>query len=280
MELIPDVEDELDAWRLKTRIPGEYEDQFDGRICQELPGHDGLPFFHPELAAMPENELRIGLTLGVDWFSYHRSLISPSHSSCPMSCNIINLSPSSRYRASNLLLVGILPGPQEQDPEEVQHFLDLLVDELLVLYHQGFRVVTKRCPDGRLVRVVLVGVICDKPAAHKIGGYGSHSHTFFCTLCWIEKSKRASEEAFKAGGMFLLTSLRRLSLITMTGFRPRTNEQHRQKQAEFLRCSTKAAKTQFVKEHATRWSALSRLPYFDFPRMIVVDPMHNLFLGK
>src|SRR6267154_4597507 len=38
---------------------------------------------------------------------------------------------------------------------------------------------------GRLVRLILVAVVCDKPAAHKIGGFASHSHTKFCTACWI-----------------------------------------------------------------------------------------------
>lgn len=43
---------------------------------------------------------------------------------------------------------------------------------------------------------------------------------------------------------------------------------------------TPAAREKFVKQYATRWSELSRLPYFDMCEMIVVDPMHNLFLGK
>lgn len=42
---------------------------------------------------------------------------------------------------------------------------------------------------------------------------------------------------------------------------------------------TKAEREDFVKRHATRWSELARLPYFDMCRMIVIDPMHNLFLG-
>ncbi|KAI0736043.1 hypothetical protein C8Q76DRAFT_297214 [Earliella scabrosa] len=42
---------------------------------------------------------------------------------------------------------------------------------------------------------------------------------------------------------------------------------------------TKAARDEFAKRYATRWSELARLPYFDMCRMIVIDPMHNLFLG-
>lgn len=49
--------------------------------------------------------------------------------------------------------------------------------------------------------------------------------------------------------------------------------------AQYLACPTKIAKAEFVKTHATRYSELSRLPYFDLCRMIVIDPMHNLFLG-
>ena len=32
-------------------------------------------------------------------------------------------------------------------------------------------------------------------------------------------------------------------------------------------------------ESGCRYSVLLKLPYFDTPRMLIVDPMHNLFLG-
>lgn len=67
IDLIPEIEDQLDSWRLKDRVDGEYADQFDGQICKELPGHDGLPFFRPDLKQMPDGEIRLGITLGVDW---------------------------------------------------------------------------------------------------------------------------------------------------------------------------------------------------------------------
>lgn len=35
----------------------------------------------------------------------------------------------------------------------------------------------------------------------------------------------------------------------------------------------------FVKKEATQWSELACLPYFDLCCVIVIDPMHNLFLG-
>ncbi|KAG2036333.1 hypothetical protein BDR03DRAFT_1011868 [Suillus americanus] len=43
--------------------------------------------------------------------------------------------------------------------------------------------------------------------------------------------------------------------------------------------TTPSACKNFVKEHATRYTQLSHLPYFNLVEQIVIDPMHNLFLG-
>ncbi len=70
MLAISGIEDELDKWRTLPRKPDYYQDIFDGRICQTVPGHDGRPFFINDVHdkhAGPDGELRIGLTLGVDW---------------------------------------------------------------------------------------------------------------------------------------------------------------------------------------------------------------------
>ncbi|KAF7367759.1 hypothetical protein MSAN_00839900 [Mycena sanguinolenta] len=264
MLAVPGVEEEMDKWRSKKRTAGVYKDFFDRRIAKEIQGPDDLPFFRPGQSPQsgPDNELRIGLTLGVDWFSYLRSQIAPSHSSGPISFNIVNFRSFLRYRTTNLILRGIMPGPKEQDPDQVQRFMRVIVDELLRLWLQGFWVTTPNHPLGRLVRVILAGVICDKPAAHKMGGFGSHNHQFFCTRCWICQQDKTSEAAFQKNG-----------------FPERTDAEHRRRQQEYLKCTTAAAKKAFVTAYATRWCQLSRLPYFDLCRMIVIDPMHNLLLG-
>ncbi|KDQ54235.1 hypothetical protein JAAARDRAFT_135546 [Jaapia argillacea MUCL 33604] len=140
--------------------------------------------------------------------------------------------------------------------------MHVLVNELLSLWTHGVNIVTPRYPKGRLVRVALVGVVCDKPAAHKLGGFGSHQHTFFCTRCWVKQDLKSTPQSF-----------------AKDGFRALTNDEHRSHMSNYLKCQTKTARDDFVKNFATRWSELSRLPYFDMCRMIVVDPMRNLFLG-
>lgn len=255
------MEEAAEAWRLKERRAGVYRDMFDGEICKELPGPDGEPFFQNPLP--PDNtELRIALTQGVDWFSYLRSLIAPSHSSGPMTFNIANFEPHIKYRTSNVLLGGILPGPKEQTGDQVQFYQKVFVNELLRLYYIGFTIRTKRYPDGRLVRVVLVCVICDKPAAVKLGGFGSHSHTFFCHRCWIQQLEKATAAAFQ-----------------QNAFPPRSHEEHAARGSQYANLENETLRKAFVKEFAARWAELSRLPYFNLCRMIVIDPMHNLILG-
>jgi hypothetical protein len=128
------------------------------------------------------------------------------------------------------------------------------------------------------VRVVLVAAMCDKPAAHKIGGFASHSHTLFCTLCWITSHDKEKPTAFQKGGMsFLFAQCTAIS--HPTAFRPRTNEEHRRLGEEYRRLSTITARKSFVKSYATRYTQLSHLPYFSLTEQIVIDPMHNLFLG-
>ncbi|KAL1936999.1 hypothetical protein VTO73DRAFT_2039 [Trametes versicolor] len=228
----PGMEDAMEGWRRRSRIPGWLSDFFDGEISKSLLGPDGLPFFRHE-GTDPEDELRIGVALGIDW-----------------------------YRASNLLLSMIIPGPKETDPDQTQRYVRVLVNELIRLWHHGIILPTHKHPRGRRIRVILVGVFCDKPAAHKLGGFGSHAHTFFCTRDWISQKFKATCAAFIKGA-----------------FADRTDTHHRRMMNEYRNFTTKNARDDYAKAYATRWSELARLPYFDLCRMVVVDPMHNLFLG-
>lgn len=93
-----------------------------------------------------------------------------------------------------------MPGPYEQNPDQVQRFMRVVVNELLQLWEKGIMVRTARHPEGRLVRVALVSICCDKPAAHKLGGFGSHSHTHFCTRDWIKQKDKGTAKAFEHDG--------------------------------------------------------------------------------
>ncbi|KAF8547617.1 hypothetical protein OG21DRAFT_1569135 [Imleria badia] len=177
-----------------------------------------------------------------------------------MSFSICNLPPEYRYHTSNLMCVRIMPGPKEQTPDQVQRFLRPIVSDLLHLWKHGIKVPTESHPEleGRLVRVALVAIICDKPTAHKMGGFPLHSHTNFCTECWISTKDKPEGKP-----RFML----------------RTNQQQRALGDQYRALTNLTARVNFVKEHATCYTQLSHLPYFDLVQQIVIDHMHNLFLG-
>ena len=53
---------------------------------------------------------------------------------------------------------------------------------------------------GRLVRVILLGVIADHPAMVKVCGFPDHSHrTFPCTKCTVNRDEMFSSESLKNG---------------------------------------------------------------------------------
>src|SRR6267154_869429 len=67
----PGAEVLLDKWHSKLHKSGEYGDIFDGRMCRlKLRAPDGSLFFtnRPHESHGPNNELRIGVNLGVDWY--------------------------------------------------------------------------------------------------------------------------------------------------------------------------------------------------------------------
>ncbi|KAG1907550.1 uncharacterized protein F5891DRAFT_974250 [Suillus fuscotomentosus] len=124
----------------------------------------------------------------------------------------------------------------------------------------GIKIPTESCPEGRLVRVILVAVVCDKPATHKIGGFASHSHTNF----------------------LLPAKIRHLPLRRemCPAFKVRTDAQHCELGELYRNLTTPNARKTFVKDFATRYTQLSHLPYFNIVEQVIIDPMHNLFLGS
>jgi len=69
-------------------------------------------------------------------------------------------------------------------------------------------------------------------------------------------------------------------LITdMAGYIPKNGEIHRSKAFEFYDLDQSDC-TLYFKQNGVRWFELARLLYFDAPKMTIIDPMHNILLGK
>ena len=157
-------------------------------------------------------------------------------------------------------------------------------------YHGPNSVSTRRCVvgdcslydmliiSGHLMRMVLVAAVCDKPATHKVGGFASHSHTLFCTLCWITSHDKEKPMAFQEGGKSFLFA-QCTAILHPTAFCPWTNKEHHRLSEEYRQLSMTTAYKNFVKSYTSQYTQLSYLPYFSLTEQIVIDPIHDLFLG-
>ncbi|KAI0628159.1 hypothetical protein C8Q77DRAFT_1043481, partial [Trametes polyzona] len=144
--------------------------------------------------------------------------------------------------------------------DQINHFLEPLVDELLVFWSSGvFFSRTAAHPTGRLVRCILVPIVCDLPAARQTAGFGSHSSKFFCSMCKLPKSD--------------------INNIDTSSWPPRTCEEHRDAAQAWKDKPSGSQREAAFAENSLRWSELLRLPYWDPIKYTVIDSMHNHYLG-
>ena len=178
----------------------------------------------------------------------------------------MNLPRALRFKRTNVILVALIPGPSEP-AHDINTLLDPLVNELSTLWkgitmeiHNGSLVVKE------IVRCALLCCACDLPAGWKVCGFLSHSASLGCSKCL--KSFKGSAGTMNYSG------------FDRQSWPLRTNEIHRQNVQLVQQCKTKTEQTQKESVYGCRYSVLLKLPYFDPPRMLIVDPMHNLFLGS
>jgi len=70
-----------------------------------------------------------------------------------------------------MLVLGILPGPNEVSLHKINHYLSPIVDELDLLWRGITLNSTTECLGGKRIRAALILVSCDVPAAQKLCGH-------------------------------------------------------------------------------------------------------------
>lgn len=242
-----------EEWRIgHVTNSDQLNDVFDGNIWNDFVDERGRPFF--------SEHFTIGLMLNVDWFN---PFVYNTYSCGVMFLSIMNLPRAIRYKRENIILLGLIPGPKEPSLS-INSYLQPLVKELLVLW-KGVRFQTSQ-QGSKLYRCALYCVACDTPAARKIAGFLGHSADLGCLKCY---------QSFGTG---------QFGQMNYSGFdrslwKPRTEKQHRKDVQDIQRAHCKTKQRELESEHGCRYSYLLELPYFDPIRMVIIDPMHNLYLG-
>lgn len=226
------------------------EDVYDGAIWKEFE-----PVFRSTFC--------IALMLNVDWFQPYTHTVS---SVGVVYLTIMNLPRHLRSKLENMILVGIIPGPNEPK-HDINTFLEPLVEELLHFW-KGVSVAirTNTGIEQKVVRCALTCVSCDLPAMRKVCGFLSHSAALGCSKCM--KLFSGSVGSMDYSG------------FDRSAWPKRTNQSHRENVQKLKNCNNKTEQSKLESEIGSRYSVLLDLPYFDPVCMHIIDPMHNLFLGS
>ena len=254
----PGYEDHMDsAWRPKASEDGNMRDIFDGEYVRNFKGPDGKSF------SLGGEEGRYIFSLSVDFFNPYTNKQSGKKSSVGLiSVVCLNLPPSMRYKPENMFLFGIIPGPKEPPLTALNHYLKPLVDDFIDFWETGVKFSqTYNYETGRLVRCALLLLVCDLPAARKTAGFASAAHEHFCSICHCTRSQHG------------------YGCLDYDMWPRRTNSECRLFASRFEAAEDEETRTELFKQSGIRCSELLRLPYFDIVQCVVVDAMHNLFLG-
>ena len=240
-----------EEWRNRSASDDIIGDIYDGQVWREF-------------STFRSHENSWCLALNVDWFQPFSHV---TDSVGVIYLCILNLPRSEIYKRENMLLVSIIPGPHEPS-QNINSYLTPLVLELQQFYQgvsitsissNGFKVIT--------LRMALIGVFCDLPASRKFCGFSSFNALHGCNKCL----KRFPTNSFGEKPDY--------SGYNTSEWAARDLDLHKKLSLEHLNASTKSRQKSIEKDHGLKYSTLIDLPYFNPIRFMVIDPMHNLFLG-
>ena len=140
---------DCNSWK-QRQVPsnGSMSDIYDGRVWQNLQEVNDEPYL-----SFANN---LCLALNVDWFNPYKQT---PYLAGALYLSILNLPRAKRFKAHNILLVGMIPGPHE--PSNLNPLLEPLVKDLQRLYEGIY--VTVQSKQVK-IRAILTCITCDLPA--------------------------------------------------------------------------------------------------------------------
>ena len=244
----------IQLWR-NRHVPNEVMgDVYDGEVWHNFCDNDGNRFV--------DQPYNLMLYLNVDWFQPFTHL---TESVGAIYLSVQNLPRTERYKLSNIILVGIIPGPKEPK-YTMNQYLSHLVEELKEFWH-GVEIPLSTSLTGSVVKLALTGMSCDLPAVRKVCGFSSFSAILGCSKCLYKFKSGAFRQKLDYSG------------YDRHNWPSRTLAEHKEAATQYAMAKSPAEQKRLPSKLGVHYSMLLELPYFDPIRFHVIDPMHNLLLG-
>ena len=245
--------DMCNEWRLQDTSDHIFSTIYHGKVWKEFQIYKERNFLadRHNLAFM----LNVDLFRRFEYTSYSVGVI--------LYLTILNIPRRLRYRFPYVLIIGVIPGPNEPSGI-INTFIGPMVSELLEMW-QGCWVGSGQF--RMYIRAALLCVSCDIPAARKVCGIIGHSALMGCSRCKKKFPTKAFGEKANYGG------------FDVDKWTPRTNDEQKKYAYDHLTAITVTQQKNIEREHGIKYSVINELPYYDTVRHMAIDLMHLLFLG-
>lgn len=170
----PGFHKQCDLWKTVCKENGIHKDVSDGTIWKDSQTYDGKPFL--------SDPFTYGIMLNNDWF---RPCKHTEYSIGAIYLTIMNLPCKVRFKQENVILVGLIPGPNEPK-HDINVFLAPHVQELLNFW-KGVEMHMYSCSEPVLVWCALLCVARDILASRKVCGFLGHSANLVCSKSCLFK---------------------------------------------------------------------------------------------
>ncbi|EXX58557.1 hypothetical protein RirG_196880 [Rhizophagus irregularis DAOM 197198w] len=245
---------QLRKWTNRYIDNGMLADVYDGKIWKNFLDVSNVPYFTPETA-----DSHLGIMINLDWFQPFESSVYSCRAIYGVICNLLR---EVRFKKENMLILGLLPGPNEVKLHKINYYLFPIVNELLEFWN-GIKIPAA----GKNIRLALICCSNDIPAARKLCGHVSALVS--CHRCYKTSNSNGNGNKSNFGGFDNMDDW----------FVKKDLEEHRQNAEDWRLCKSEEKRKRHVSSTHVRWSELLRLPYFNPIRHLIVDSMHCLFLG-
>src|SRR5256885_1918132 len=110
----------------------------------------------------------LGIMINLDWFQLFDSA---SYSTSAIYDIICNLPREVRFKKENMLILALLPRPNEVKLHKINHYFVLIVDELLEFWSGVNLSLSEDHPEVKKIRLAVICCANNIPAARKLCGH-------------------------------------------------------------------------------------------------------------